>query len=64
MRGRLRCKQALQLHSSVPFHIHNMLGPSICNLGGAPGEEKKNKKQMLAFLTSIELEMEGFAMSP
>jgi hypothetical protein len=41
-----------------------MLGPSICNLGGAPGEEKKNKKQMLAFLTSIELEMEGFAMSP
>jgi hypothetical protein len=28
------------------------------------GGEKKNKKQMLAFLTSIEVEMEGFAMSP
>jgi len=42
-----------------------MLGPSICKLGGGGGgEEKKKKKKTLAFLTSIELKMEGFAMSP
>jgi hypothetical protein len=32
--------------------------------GGGVGEEKKNKKQMLAFLTSIELEEEGFQCLP